>query len=218
MVRQVAKIVKDCLMENRESVFLSEVKDLISDLRKRVEYLENKVEEYENLLYSEETEPISLDIDELDFIPEPEPEPGPEPEPEPEPGPEPEPEPEPETESEPELEPEPETETVSEPESVPEPEVTTVQIIEEKRPLWWNDMPGSPVRDIRSAISLNDRILFINTLFNEDPATFQNVVNAINGMNSLEEVADYINSEFPLWDMDSETVYRFMMAARRRVR
>lgn len=210
MVRQVAKIVKDCLMENRESVFLSEVKDLISDLRKRVEYLENKVEEYENLLYSEETEPISLDIDELDLIPEPEPEPGPEPEPEPEP----------ETESEPELEPEPETETetVSEPESVPEPEVTTVQIIEEKRPLWWNDMPGSPVRDIRSAISLNDRILFINTLFNEDPATFQNVVNAINGMNSLEEVADYINSEFPQWDMDSETVYRFMMAARRRVR
>lgn len=208
MVRQVAKIVKDCLMENRESVFLSEVKDLISDLRKRVEYLENKVEEYENLLYSEETEPISLDIDELDVILEPEPEPGPEPEPEPEP----------ETESEPELGPEPETETVSEPESVPEPEVTTVQIIEEKRPLWWNDMPGSPVRDIRSAISLNDRILFINTLFNEDPATFQNVVNAINGMNSLEEVADYINSEFPLWDMDSETVYRFMMAARRRVR
>lgn len=195
-------------MENRESVFLSEVKDLISDLRKRVEYLENKVEEYENLLYSEETEPISLDIDELDVILEPEPEPGPEPEPEPEP----------ETESEPELGPEPETETVSEPESVPEPEVTTVQIIEEKRPLWWNDMPGSPVRDIRSAISLNDRILFINTLFNEDPATFQNVVNAINGMNSLEEVADYINSEFPLWDMDSETVYRFMMAARRRVR
>ena len=194
MVRQVAKIVKDCLMENRESVFLSEVKDLISDLRKRVEYLENKVEAYENLLYSEETEPISLDIDELDVILEPEPEP--------------------------ELEPEPETETetVSEPESVPEPEVTTVQIIEEKRPLWWNDMPGSPVRDIRSAISLNDRILFINTLFNEDPATFQNVVNAINGMNSLEEVADYINSEFPQWDMDSETVYRFMMAARRRVR
>ena len=199
-------------MENRESVFLSEVKDLISDLRKRVEYLENKVEEYENLLYSEETEPISLDIDELDVILEPEPEP----------------EPEPETESEPELEPEPETETVPvpesvpepvpEPESVPEPEVTTVQIIEEKRPLWWNDMPGSPVRDIRSAISLNDRILFINTLFNEDPATFQNVVNAINGMNSLEEVADYINSEFPQWDMDSETVYRFMMAARRRVR
>ena len=79
-------------------------------------------------------------------------------------------------------------------------------------------MPGSPVRDIRSAISLNDRILFINTLFNEDPATFQNVVNAINGMNSLKEVADYINSEFPQWDMDSETVYRFMMAARRRVR
>ena len=189
-------------MENRESVFLSEVKDLISDLRKRVEYLENKVEEYENLLYSEETEPISLDIDELDVILEPDPEP----------------EPEPETESEPELEPEPETETVSEPESVPEPEVTTVQIIEEKRPLWWNDMPGSPVRDIRSAISLNDRILFINTLFNEDPATFQNVVNAINGMNSLEEVADYINSEFPQWDMDSETVYHFMMAARRRVR
>ena len=79
-------------------------------------------------------------------------------------------------------------------------------------------MPGSPVKDIRSGISLNDRILFINTLFRENPLIFQDAVNAINGMESLQEVVRYVNDEFPEWNMDSETVYRFMMAARRRVR
>ena len=105
-----------------------------------------------------------------------------------------------------------------------EPEAETVEeagdnlVIEGNRQLWWTDMPGSPVRDIRSAISLNDRILYINTLFNEDPMIFQDAVNAINGMNSLREVVGYVKERFPQWNLDSETVYRFMMAARRRVR
>lgn len=184
-------------MENRESEFLSEVKDLISDLRKRVEYLENKVEEYEKSLYSEETEPISLDIDELDVIPEKIVE---------------------EMDGSTDLPEDFPEDLVEDLVEETEQEVTEAPISEVKRPLWWTDMPGSPVKDIRSAISLNDRILFINTLFNEDPAVFQNAVNTINGMNSLEEVADYIIAEFPQWNMDSETVYRFMMAVRRRVR
>ena len=37
-------------------------------------------------------------------------------------------------------------------------------------------------------------------------------------MEILQEVVRYVNDEFPEWNMDSETVYRFMMAARRRVR
>ena len=190
-------------MKNRETEFLSEVRELISDLRQRIECLEKMVAEYEQGLDSEDIdiEPIDLDIEE----------------PEVEQGVEQEVErvAEPEIKQEVEEEVEPEAigdlpeEIYGDPEAEPE---------EENRQLWWTDMPGSPVRDIRSAISLNDRILYINTLFNEDPMIFQDAVNAINGMNSLREVVGYVKERFPQWNLDSETVYRFMMAARRRVR
>ena len=86
------------------------------------------------------------------------------------------------------------------------------------RQAWRTDMPGTPVKDVRSAISLNDRIIFINHLFNEDPMLFQNVIVNVNSMETLDQVVDYVTSEFPAWDMGSELVYRFMMAVRRRVK
>ena len=211
-------------MKNRETEFLSEVRELISDLRQRIECLEMMVAEYEQGLDSEDIdiEPIDLDIEE------------PEVEQEVERVAEPEIEQEVESEVEQEaigdlpedicMEQEPVQEaapeeghaTTSEEET--EKEEDDIPVFEDNRQLWWTDMPGSPVRDIRSAISLNDRILYINTLFNEDPMIFQDAVNAINGMNSLREVVGYVKERFPQWNLDSETVYRFMMAARRRVR
>ena len=85
------------------------------------------------------------------------------------------------------------------------------------REAWRTDMPGSPVKDIRSAISLNDRILFINSLFDEDPMLFQSVLTKINSMPGLDEVVEYLRAERPAWDMESAEVYRFMMAVRRRI-
>lgn len=81
---------------------------------------------------------------------------------------------------------------------------------------WRTDRPGSPVRNILSAISLNDRMLFIRTLFADDPALFQKAISVFNSLSSLAEAEAYIRSHFPKWDMSSDTVYRFMMAARRR--
>ena len=83
---------------------------------------------------------------------------------------------------------------------------------------WRTDMPGTQVKDIRSAISLNDRILFINILFGQDPMAFQDALTRINHMASLDEVVDYVVTERPEWDLESETVYRFMMAVRRKIR
>lgn len=86
------------------------------------------------------------------------------------------------------------------------------------RQAWRTDMPGTQVKDIRSAISLNDRILFINMLFNQDPMLFQDALTRINQMGSLDEVVEYVMAERPEWDFESETVYRFMMAVRRKIR
>lgn len=87
-----------------------------------------------------------------------------------------------------------------------------------ERQAWRKDMPGSPVEDIRKAISINDRILFINSLFDGNTELFQDTITAINTMTNLNDVIEMIDKMFPDWDMDSETVYRFMMIARRRVK
>lgn len=83
---------------------------------------------------------------------------------------------------------------------------------------WRKDMPGTPVRDVRSAISLNDRVIFINLLFKEDAQTFVDTLSRINTMEDLDQAVGYITSVFPDWDLSSELVYRFMMAVRRKVR
>lgn len=82
---------------------------------------------------------------------------------------------------------------------------------------WRTDRPGAHVSDIRSAVTLNDRVLFINTLFNGDPVAFQDTMLAINGMHGMDELLDYLKGKDAGWDMDSDVVYRFMMAARRRL-
>ena len=83
---------------------------------------------------------------------------------------------------------------------------------------WKKDMPGSIVKDVRSAISLNDRILFINKLFAEDPMAFQAAIGKLNAMKSLDEVVAYVKAEHSDWNLESDVVYRFMMAVRRKVR
>ena len=83
---------------------------------------------------------------------------------------------------------------------------------------WLTDMPGPEVKDIRSAISLNDRVMFISSLFREDSMLFQDVVSKINAQTSIDKVVSYLEDTFPEWNMDSELVYRFMMAVRRKIR
>lgn len=82
---------------------------------------------------------------------------------------------------------------------------------------WRTDMPGTPVKDIRAAIALVDRALFINSLFAEDAMSFLETLNHINQVASLDEVVEYLAAAHPEWDFDSDVVYRFMMAVRRKI-
>ena len=172
--------------------------------------------------FADVQEPESQEIQEI--VPEPVPVP------EPESVPEPEPVPVPVVEAEPAPLPEvfPESDDddlplFAEPESIfeaaqksPKARKAVLDVMEDKQ-AWRTDMPGAPVKDILSAISLNDRVQFINVLFNEDPALFQQTRSMINTMENLDQAVEYITSTFD-WDMSSQVVYRFMMAVRRKVR
>lgn len=96
--------------------------------------------------------------------------------------------------------------------------VKAVMDMKPEKPEWYTAIPGPEVKDIRSAISLNDRVMFITTLFRDDSMLFQDVVSKVNAMTSLDKVAEYLTFTFPEWDMYSDMVYRFMMAVRRKLR
>ena len=230
-------------MENRQQQILSEIQEMMSSIRTQLEKLDAKMSEFQQSFDSEGviSAPIDIEIDEeylnaetveqveLDI-----PEPVTEPEPVAEPEPVVELEPEPVEEPEPVVEPEPAAEPVveeddddlplfAEPESIFEaaqkaqkPRKAMIDVMEDKE-AWRTDMPGAPVRDVLSAISLNDRVQFINVLFDEDPSKFQQARARINSMNTLDEAVAYITSTFN-WDMSSQVVYRFMMAVRRKVK
>ena len=219
-------------MENREQQILSEIKSMMASIRLQLEQLDAKMAELQQSVDPEgiEAEPIDIDLDEtvapevvaepveqsIDFVDD-----------------------LPVVET-PVVEiPVVETPVVESPaveeddDDLPfftEPEQVTVHaaantvarpvVIDAmtERQAWRTDMPGAPVKDIRSAISLNDRVIFINYLFNEDPMAFQEALTKINQMESLDQVVEFALTSHPEWDMDSEVVYRFMMAVRRRVK
>lgn len=82
---------------------------------------------------------------------------------------------------------------------------------------WQKDRPGAPVKNIRSGISLYDRALFINTLFNEDFSLYDETVAALNACESFDEAVDYLLGTFPDWNYGGDAVYAFMMAIRKKL-
>ena len=231
-------------MENRQQQILAEIQQLMSSVRSQLEKLDAKMQEFQQYAdpQGDALVPIDIEIDDtylgeevvvetgFDFVDvqEPESQEVPEvvvsavPEPAEEPILEPVPEPAPLPESFPEDD-DDDLPLFAEPESIfeaaqksPKARKAVVDVMEDKQ-AWRTDMPGAPVKDILSAISLNDRVQFINVLFNEDPALFQQTRAMINTMETLDQAVEYVTSTFD-WDMSSQVVYRFMMAVRRKVR
>ena len=83
---------------------------------------------------------------------------------------------------------------------------------------WRVDMPGPEVRSLRSAIALGDQVVFINRLFRKDSSLYQSTIDILNNTPTLSAAIDYLSETFPEWDLESEDVYRFMMAVRRKIR
>jgi hypothetical protein len=221
-------------MENRQQQILSEIQSMMTSIRNQFNLLDAKISEFQQCVAAED-EQETIDLEPIEFISSAtelevaEEEVAIEEEPVAEPEvaddlPEDDDLPffdEPETVVE-EAVLEPVAETVVEPvvETAAEPVVKSAPIIDTMTDMqaWRTDMPGSPVKDVRSAISLNDRILFINKLFDEDPMAFQEAIGKVNSFETFAQVVEYISTEHSDWNLESDTVYRFMMAVRRKVR
>ena len=193
------KVVNSCLMEKTQKEILNDIMAELSAIRLAFNSLESKLSRID----LSDPEPVELDFDEeLDGdLPEEIAEEAP---------------------AEAPVEPEVELDLFGEPvlrvnEKLGAGRSRSVGEKMEQKEAWRTAMPGAAVKDVRSAISLNDRVLFIRELFGGDAGLFQKAVDDINAMGSLDEMVAYVNERHPGWDLDSDTVYRLMMAVRRKL-
>ena len=185
-------------MENNQQQILSEIKSLMSSVRVQLEQLDAKMAELQQSYEPQDydVQPIEMDFDmvpsivadDLPFY---------------------------------ETAPEEEPALLLEPESVQPKTISAapaavIDVMATKH-AWRSDMPGTPVKDVRAAIALVDRALFINALFGEDAIAFMETLNHVNQAENLDDAVSYLAQTYPQWDFDSDVVYRFMMAVRRKI-
>lgn len=77
----------------------------------------------------------------------------------------------------------------------------------------------SPVRDLRKAVGINDRFLFINDLFRGDENMYERCIKTINNFNIYPEAEYWITRELKVklgWKDDSVTAAHFYNLVKRR--
>jgi len=77
----------------------------------------------------------------------------------------------------------------------------------------------TPVKDLRKAVGINDRFLFINDLFRGDENMYERCIKTINSFNIYPEAEYWITRELKVklaWDSDHPTVQHFYQLVKRR--
>jgi hypothetical protein len=80
-------------------------------------------------------------------------------------------------------------------------------------------LQDSPVKDLRKAIGINDRYLYINELFNGNEAMFERTLKTLNSFSILPEAEFWIQRELKLkmgWNDENPQVQQFIQLVKRR--
>jgi len=80
-------------------------------------------------------------------------------------------------------------------------------------------LQSAPVRDLRKAVGINDRYLFVNELFRGDESMYERSMKTINGFSIYPEAQYWIERELKVkmgWDDTCEAVKLFDQLVRRR--
>jgi hypothetical protein len=82
-----------------------------------------------------------------------------------------------------------------------------------------DSLTESPIRDLRKAIGINDRFLYINELFRGDESMYERSIKTINSFSILPEAEYWIQRELKTkigWSDSNEIVKQFIQLVRRR--
>ena len=93
------------------------------------------------------------------------------------------------------------------------------EILNENKEELSETLQNSPIKDLKKAIGINDRFLYINELFQGDETIFERSIKTINGFSIYPEAEYWIRRELKTklgWDLQSETVKEFDALVKRR--
>lgn len=91
--------------------------------------------------------------------------------------------------------------------------------LKENRTEVMHAIKDTPIRDLRKAIGINDRFVFINELFRGDEPMYERSIKTINSFNIYAEAEYWMNRELKIkigWDDTRETVKHFYQLVKRR--
>lgn len=80
-------------------------------------------------------------------------------------------------------------------------------------------LTSTPIRDLKKAIGINDRFVFINELFRGDDTMYERSIKTINGFRILAEAEYWIDRELKVklgWSEESPVVQHFCQLIKRR--
>lgn len=80
-------------------------------------------------------------------------------------------------------------------------------------------LKDAPIKDLKKAIGINDRFLYINELFKGDEVMYERSVKTINGFSIYPEAEYWIRRELKVklgWDDQNQTVKQFDQLVKRR--
>lgn len=83
----------------------------------------------------------------------------------------------------------------------------------------FDSLKEAPIRDLKKAIGINDKFLFINELFRGDETMYERSIKTINGFSIYPEAEYWIKRELKLklgWDDRNEIVKQFDQLVKRR--
>ena len=82
-----------------------------------------------------------------------------------------------------------------------------------------DSLTETPIRDLKKAIGINDRFLYINDLFRGDESMYERSIKTINSFSILPEAEYWIQRELKTklgWSEGNETVKQFIQLVKRR--
>lgn len=90
---------------------------------------------------------------------------------------------------------------------------------EKRQPELFHVLKTEPLKDLKKAISINERFQYINHLFMKDETMYDRSLKTINSFNVLSEAQFWIRKELAIkmgWDDNDEVVEQFMQLIERR--
>jgi hypothetical protein len=76
-------------------------------------------------------------------------------------------------------------------------------------------MQSKPLKDIESAIGVNERFVFVKELFNGDTETYLKTLKILNNAHNFNDAFNYLNQTFS-WDFESDPAHKLLDLVRRR--